>query len=168
MVVRWAVSLGSSAMVSMRERDRLELPSKIGEIQYILESTVLQQSDKQYSANDLSAIFNQKKGQWRELQVDLLSLGGLRGEKDPFIVECQVYNSLIKNKLGGVVGPCCHGWLKLDKAQKQYMERKFPQSLVWRLRAHTAEDPIHRLLLKYIDGCTIDKARVTTARAQSL
>lgn len=65
MVVRWAVSLGSSAMVSMRERDRLELPSKIGEIQYILESTVLQQSDKQYSANDLSAIFNQKKGQWR-------------------------------------------------------------------------------------------------------
>ncbi|KAG5294491.1 hypothetical protein I7I48_11018 [Histoplasma ohiense] len=27
---------------SMRERDRLELPSKIGEIQYILESDVLQ------------------------------------------------------------------------------------------------------------------------------
>lgn len=60
MVVRWAVSLGSSAVVSMRERDRLELPSKIGEIQYILESDVLQQSDKQYSANDLSATFNQK------------------------------------------------------------------------------------------------------------
>ncbi|EGC49566.1 conserved hypothetical protein [Histoplasma capsulatum var. duboisii H88] len=139
MVVRWAVSLGSSAVVSMRERDRLELPSKIGEIQYILESDVLQQSDKQYSANDLSATFNQKsingesvllaKASNTELQVDLWSLGGLQGEKDPFIVECQVYNYLIKNKLGGVVGPCCHGWLKLDKAQKQYMERKFPQSL---------------------------------------
>ncbi|KKZ64096.1 hypothetical protein EMCG_01593 [[Emmonsia] crescens] len=85
-------------------------------------------------------------------------------EKDPFIVECQVYDYLIENNLSGVVGPCCHGWLKLDKAQEQSLEWK----LEWRRRTNTTEDPICGLLLEYIDGCTIDKARVTPAGAQSL
>ncbi|OJD20146.1 hypothetical protein ACJ73_08523 [Blastomyces percursus] len=85
-------------------------------------------------------------------------------EKDPFIVECQVYDYLIENNLSGVVGPCCHGWLKLDKAQEQNLEWK----LEWRRRTNTTGDPICGLLLEYIDGCTIDKARVTPAGAQSL
>ncbi|OAT10657.1 hypothetical protein BDBG_06472 [Blastomyces gilchristii SLH14081] len=89
-------------------------------------------------------------------------------EKDPFIVECQVYDFLIENELGGVVGPCCYGWLVLDKTQEQCLEWKFSKPLEWRRRADTTGDPIRGLLLEYIDGCTIDKARVTAAGARSL
>ncbi|KAG5300378.1 hypothetical protein I7I48_00054 [Histoplasma ohiense] len=54
---------------------------------------------------------------WLELQFERNAW-----EKDPFIIECQVYDYLIENNLSGVVGPCCHGWLKLDKAQEQSLE----------------------------------------------
>ncbi|KAK2813736.1 hypothetical protein FQN50_000134 [Emmonsiellopsis sp. PD_5] len=89
-------------------------------------------------------------------------------EMDPFIVECQVYDYLIESKQVGVVGPYCHGWLKIDKAQELSLERKLHQTLDWQRRADTAEDPIRGLLLEYIDGCTIDKAHITAAGAQSL
>ncbi|OAX82063.1 hypothetical protein ACJ72_03591 [Emergomyces africanus] len=85
-------------------------------------------------------------------------------EKDPFIVECQVYDYLIETNLSGVIGPCCHDWLKLDKAQELSLEWK----LEWRRRTNTTEDPICGLLLEYIDGCTIGKATVTPTGAQSL
>lgn len=63
-----------------------------------------------------------------------------------------------------MVGPCCHGWLKLDKAQEQSLKWK----LEWQQRTNTTKDSICGLLLKYIDGCTINKATVTPAGAQSL
>ncbi|PGH23923.1 hypothetical protein AJ80_01985 [Polytolypa hystricis UAMH7299] len=89
-------------------------------------------------------------------------------EKDPVIVECQVYDYLIESKLVGVVGLYCHGWLKIDKAQEHSLEQKLHKTLEWQRRADTAEDPLRGLLLEYIEGCTIDKAYITAAGAQSL
>ncbi|EDN06471.1 hypothetical protein I7I51_06852 [Histoplasma capsulatum] len=56
MVVLCAVSLGPSAVVSMRDRDRVALPSKIEEIQDTLESAVLQRLARQYSAKGLPSV----------------------------------------------------------------------------------------------------------------
>ncbi|PGG95803.1 hypothetical protein AJ79_09863 [Helicocarpus griseus UAMH5409] len=66
-----------------------------------------------------------------------------------------------ESKLVGVVGPYCHGWLVIDKA----LERDLEQLKLWK---SLEEDPIHGLLLEYVEGCTIDKGSITAIAAQSL
>ncbi|KKZ67904.1 hypothetical protein EMCG_06433 [[Emmonsia] crescens] len=88
---------------------------------------------------------------------------------NPFNVECQVYDRLIENKLNGKVGPYCHGWLMIDKAQEHNLEQlKLWNPVDWQRRGESLKDPIHGILLEYIEGCTIDKACITAAAAQSL
>ncbi|KAK2882696.1 hypothetical protein FQN49_000095 [Arthroderma sp. PD_2] len=88
--------------------------------------------------------------------------------RDPFIVECQVYDFLIEKGLSGVVGPECYGWLTLDGDQEHYLSRKPWGVHEWHRRVDTANDPIRGLLLEYIEGQTLDKAYITPIEAQSL
>ncbi|PGH10639.1 hypothetical protein AJ79_05353 [Helicocarpus griseus UAMH5409] len=88
----------------------------------------------------------------------------------PFIVECRVYDYLIVKKASGVVGPHCYGWLSIDKAQEQELQQQklFNYYLEQHQRTISAESPARWLLLQYIDGCTLDKALLTVAGAESL
>ncbi|KAK2808549.1 hypothetical protein FQN50_004581 [Emmonsiellopsis sp. PD_5] len=88
---------------------------------------------------------------------------------DPFMVECQVYDSLTEEKLLGRVGPYCFGWLTLDTEEERKLVKKFPKAAALRPTPDiTAKEPIRGLLLEYIDGYRLEKALLTPAGAQSL
>lgn len=87
-----------------------------------------------------------------------------------------MYSRLFENKLG--VGPRCHGWLTLIKKQESELDRKFYLSSRYshnerewsgfRQDPEKQLDPVRGLLLEYIDGTTLGKARLSCTGARSL
>jgi hypothetical protein len=89
---------------------------------------------------------------------------------EPFIVEFQVYDYLIKKELIGVVEPNCYDWLTASKAQKNLVWWKLRKSFDWRRGEDTItmKDPIRGLLFEYVERRNIDEAYVTEAEEKSL
>ncbi|KAK2812989.1 hypothetical protein FQN50_001010 [Emmonsiellopsis sp. PD_5] len=75
---------------------------------------------------------------------------------DPFFVECQVYDQFIEAGLNGKIGPVCHGWLKISESQEAELNGML--QVDWHRREDTLLEPVHGLLLDYIDGCDLNKA----------
>nr|KMM68315.1 hypothetical protein CPAG_04644 [Coccidioides posadasii RMSCC 3488] len=57
--------------------------------------------------------------------------------------------------LVGVVGPYSHDWLTTDTTPRTHVNLKARQESRMRVgTSATARDPVHGLLLEYIEGCT--------------